>query len=161
MFDLKTKYDESDNLAVRMTRSITDKVGQLFGEYIIKTCFCLGRFSGHNMYRQCLNMIDFGPSSYQVQFLDVNFLIGTLCRHVQSPVLVTGAHFLLLCTVLSEGILSMCYWFTGSMSKTELSVVLTEICKIDPTFDKEEFLKFCKKDVIPNVLEVSEQLSNL
>ena len=88
MFDLKTKYDESDNLAVRMTRSITDKVGQLFGEYIIKTCFLLGRFSGHNMYRQCLNMIDFGPLSYQVQFLDVNFLNGTLCRHVRSPVLV-------------------------------------------------------------------------
>ena len=109
MFDLKTKYDESDNLAVRMTRSITDKVGQLFGEYIIKTCFRLGRFSGHNMYRECLDMIYFGPSSYQVQFLDVNFLIGTLCMQVQSPVLATGAHFLLLCTVLSEVILSMCY----------------------------------------------------
>ena len=95
MFDLKTKYDESDNLAVRMTRSITDKVGQLFGEYIIKTCFCLGKFSGHNMYKQCLNMVDFGPSSNKVQFLNVNFLVCTLCRHVRSPVLVTGAHFLL------------------------------------------------------------------
>lgn len=32
MFDLKAKYDESDNIAVRMTRTLTDKVGQLFGE---------------------------------------------------------------------------------------------------------------------------------
>ena len=43
----------------------------------------------------------------------------------------------------------------GSMSKTELSTVLTEICKIDPDFDKEQFLKFCRADIIPNVLEVS------
>ncbi|XP_067938300.1 mitochondrial import inner membrane translocase subunit TIM44-like [Watersipora subatra] len=71
MFDLKTQYDESDNIAIRMTRSITDKIGHVF----------------------------------------------------------------------------------GSVSKTELSAVLTEICKIDPEFDKEQFLKFCKADVIPNVLE--------
>jgi len=32
MFDLKTKYDESDNIAIRMTRSVTEKIGQLFGK---------------------------------------------------------------------------------------------------------------------------------
>lgn len=47
------------------------------------------------------------------------------------------------------------------MSKTEMSAVLTEICKIDPTFDKEEFLKFCKADIIPNVLEVHPFIPSL
>lgn len=42
----------------------------------------------------------------------------------------------------------------GSLfSTTELSDVLTEICKADPNFDKNEFLRFCETDIIPNVLE--------
>lgn len=41
----------------------------------------------------------------------------------------------------------------GLFSKTELSEVLTEIVKADPTFDKETFLKQCEKDIIPNILE--------
>ncbi|XP_065201735.1 mitochondrial import inner membrane translocase subunit TIM44 [Planococcus citri] len=41
----------------------------------------------------------------------------------------------------------------GLFQKTELSEVLTEICKLDPNFDKEEFLKLCERDIIPNVLE--------
>lgn len=46
--------------------------------------------------------------------------------------------------------------FTGSMfSKTEMSEVLTEICRIDPSFDKEKFLKSCEREIIPNILEVS------
>ncbi|XP_074650553.1 mitochondrial import inner membrane translocase subunit TIM44-like [Tubulanus polymorphus] len=72
VFDLKTKYDESDHLIVRFTRSFTDKVSDLFG---------------------------------------------------------------------------------GMFSKTEMSEVLTEIVKMDPTFDKEMFLKDCELDIIPNVLE--------
>jgi len=72
LFDLKEKYEESDHLFVRATRTFTDKVSELFG---------------------------------------------------------------------------------GMFSKTEMSEVLTEICKMDPTFDKEEFIQDCQSDIIPNVLE--------
>jgi len=42
----------------------------------------------------------------------------------------------------------------GSMfSRTELSETLTEICKMDPNFEKEQFLKDCEQDIIPNILE--------
>lgn len=43
----------------------------------------------------------------------------------------------------------------GLFSKTEMSEVLTEIVKADPTFDKDSFLKQCEKDIIPNILEVN------
>ena len=43
----------------------------------------------------------------------------------------------------------------GLFSKTEMSEVLTEIVKADPTFDKDSFLKQCEKDIIPNILEVT------
>ena len=50
--------------------------------------------------------------------------------------------------------------FTGGMfSKTEMSEVLTEICKMDPNFDKEQFIRDCQFDIIPNVLEVSQTSS--
>lgn len=39
-------------------------------------------------------------------------------------------------------------------SKTEMSEVLTEILKADPSFDKDSFLKQCERDIIPNILEV-------
>ncbi|XP_052866338.1 mitochondrial import inner membrane translocase subunit TIM44-like [Anopheles cruzii] len=38
-------------------------------------------------------------------------------------------------------------------SKTELSETLTEICRIDPSFDTKQFLRDCENDIIPNVLE--------
>ncbi|CAL1579886.1 unnamed protein product [Knipowitschia caucasica] len=41
----------------------------------------------------------------------------------------------------------------GLFSKTEMSEVLTEIVKADPSFDKDIFLKQCEKDIIPNILE--------
>ncbi|XP_012934643.1 mitochondrial import inner membrane translocase subunit TIM44 isoform X2 [Aplysia californica] len=72
LFDLKVKFDESDNVMIRATRFFTDKVGQVFG---------------------------------------------------------------------------------GMFSKTEMSEVLTEICKIDPNFDREKFLRLCEREIIPNVLE--------
>ncbi len=34
-----------------------------------------------------------------------------------------------------------------------MSEALTEICKMDPDFSKEEFLKKCENDIIPNILE--------
>lgn len=42
----------------------------------------------------------------------------------------------------------------GLFSKTEMSEVLTEILKVDPSFDKDSFLKQCETDIIPNILEV-------
>lgn len=39
--------------------------------------------------------------------------------------------------------------------KTELSEVLTEIVKMDPNFDKEQFIKECEQEIIPNILEVN------
>lgn len=42
----------------------------------------------------------------------------------------------------------------GLFSKTEMSEVLTEILKVDPSFDKDAFLKQCERDIIPNILEV-------
>lgn len=41
----------------------------------------------------------------------------------------------------------------GVFQKTELSETLTEICKIDNTFEAKKFLKQCESDIIPNVLE--------
>lgn len=42
----------------------------------------------------------------------------------------------------------------GLFSKTEMSEVLTEILRVDPSFDKDRFLQQCERDIIPNVLEV-------
>jgi len=41
----------------------------------------------------------------------------------------------------------------GIFTQTELSGALTEIIKMDPDFCKEQFLKDCERDIIPNVLE--------
>ena len=46
----------------------------------------------------------------------------------------------------------------GLFSKTEMSAVLTEILKADPSFDKDAFLRQCEKDIIPNILEVRAPL---
>ncbi|KAH7643615.1 mitochondrial import inner membrane translocase subunit TIM44 isoform X3 [Dermatophagoides farinae] len=43
--------------------------------------------------------------------------------------------------------------FGGMFTKTELSEVLTEICKVDPNFDRQQFIKECETDIIPNILE--------
>ncbi|KAL4000561.1 hypothetical protein ACER0C_008332 [Sarotherodon galilaeus] len=45
----------------------------------------------------------------------------------------------------------------GLFSKTEMSEVLTEILKVDPSFDKDSFLKQCERDIIPNILEAMIQ----
>ncbi|XP_036841590.1 mitochondrial import inner membrane translocase subunit TIM44 isoform X3 [Oncorhynchus mykiss] len=71
-FEMKMKYDESDNALVRASRAVTDRVTDLLG---------------------------------------------------------------------------------GLFSTTEMSQVLTEILKADPSFDKDSFLKQCEKDIIPNILE--------
>jgi len=33
LFDMKTRYEESDNIVVRATRTVTDKMSELFGEF--------------------------------------------------------------------------------------------------------------------------------
>ncbi|XP_051018926.1 mitochondrial import inner membrane translocase subunit TIM44 [Acomys russatus] len=71
-FEMKMKYDESDNVLIRASRALTDKVTDVLG---------------------------------------------------------------------------------GLFSKTEMSEVLTEILKVDPTFDKDRFLRQCESDIIPNILE--------
>ncbi|KAL3998881.1 Tim44-like domain family protein [Acanthocheilonema viteae] len=68
ILDWKMRLDESDNLALRMMRSFTDKISSLFGH-------------------------------------------------------------------------------------SEISEVLSEIQKVDPNFDKNEWLRFCEKEIIPNVME--------
>jgi len=71
-FDLKSRYDESENIAVRSTKFLTDKVSSLFG---------------------------------------------------------------------------------GMFTNSEIQQVLTEIHNLDPTFSVEDFLKFCRLEIIPNILE--------
>ena len=41
----------------------------------------------------------------------------------------------------------------GVFQQSELSEVLTEICKIDPNFNTNEFLSECEHFIIPNILE--------
>lgn len=43
--------------------------------------------------------------------------------------------------------------FGGLFQKTELSATMTEICKVDPSFEQKQFLKDCENDIIPNILE--------
>lgn len=45
------------------------------------------------------------------------------------------------------------YMVGGMFEKTELSKTLTELCKLDPNFDKNQFLRDCETDIIPNILE--------
>lgn len=47
--------------------------------------------------------------------------------------------------------------FGGMFKSTEMSEVLTEIVKIDPTFELNEFLKRVQYDIIPNILESLSQ----
>ncbi|KAM4628701.1 mitochondrial import inner membrane translocase subunit TIM44 isoform 2-T2 [Polymixia lowei] len=75
-FEMKMKYDESDNALIRASRAVTDKMTDLIG---------------------------------------------------------------------------------GLFSKTEMSEVLTEILKVDPSFDKDSFLRQCERDIIPNILEAMIQ----
>lgn len=39
LFDLKMKYDESDNVVIRATRAFTDKMGYLFGKLFPNTVY--------------------------------------------------------------------------------------------------------------------------
>lgn len=47
--------------------------------------------------------------------------------------------------------------WSGAMTQTDMAEALAEIHKIDPSFNKEEFLKQCKYEIIPSVLEAYMQ----
>jgi len=46
---------------------------------------------------------------------------------------------------------------SGLFSDGKLSEALTEIARIDPTFDRHKFLLMCEQDIIPNVLEANSR----
>lgn len=41
----------------------------------------------------------------------------------------------------------------------DVSQVLTEITRIDPSFNKHDWLRFCEKEIIPNILEAALQMN--
>ncbi|XP_054714223.1 mitochondrial import inner membrane translocase subunit TIM44-like [Uloborus diversus] len=45
------------------------------------------------------------------------------------------------------------YLFGGLFQKSEISECMTEIVKMDPSFDKESFIKECETEIIPTILE--------
>lgn len=71
-YDLKVKYDESENIVIRASRAVTDKIGDAV---------------------------------------------------------------------------------EGVVTQTDMAEVLSEICKVDSKFTKEEFVKQCKNEIVPTVLE--------
>lgn len=76
LYGIKTRYDESDNIVIRASRVVTDKVGDVVG---------------------------------------------------------------------------------GAMTQSDMAEALAQIHKIDPTFNKEEFVQQCKYEIIPSVLEAFMQ----
>nr|CAB3266964.1 mitochondrial import inner membrane translocase subunit TIM44 [Phallusia mammillata] len=45
----------------------------------------------------------------------------------------------------------------GMFGGTEISKIMTEIVKTDPNFSAQEFIEFCKNDIIPNMMEAIAQ----
>ena len=45
--------------------------------------------------------------------------------------------------------------FGSVLDQSDMALALAEIQKIDRTFDKENFIRHCRFDIIPTVLEVS------
>ena len=102
LFDLKSKYDESDNMVVRVARTVTDKVS------------------------------------------------GAFCTYANGE-RVSSTHDVCVCL----------YWLIASIfSQSEMSEALTEICRVDPTFDAVQFLRVVQYDIIPNIFEVSCKRGN-
>lgn len=47
--------------------------------------------------------------------------------------------------------------FNGAITQSDMAEALAEIQKIDPTFNKEDFVQQCKYEIIPSVLEAFMQ----
>lgn len=56
--------------------------------------------------------------------------------------------------MLSIRMILNCFSIGGLKSTNDLQQVLDEITKMDPSFDLESFIRYCRFIVIPNVLEV-------
>jgi import inner membrane translocase subunit TIM44 len=95
------KYDESDNLLIRATRTVTDKLGDIFRKYP-------------------------DPCNIEMRISE---------KHFENKIL-----FFSIEDVFSQ----------SDMAKT-----LAEITKIDPSFNKDNFLHECEYEIIPTVLQVS------
>ena len=52
----------------------------------------------------------------------------------------------------------MAFSLASIFSQSETSEALTEICKVDPTFDTGKFIRIVQYDVIPNIFEVKEKI---
>ena len=50
---------------------------------------------------------------------------------------------------------------SGAMTQSDMAETLAEIHKIDPSFNKEEFVQQCKYEIIPSVLEAFMQGDDL
>jgi len=50
LFDMKARYEESDNLVVRATRTVTDKMSELFGT--LQHCLTFHALMLHNLVKQ-------------------------------------------------------------------------------------------------------------
>lgn len=55
-----------------------------------------------------------------------------------------------------ERIIDWIDWFflASVFSQSETSEALTEICRVDPTFDVVQFIRIVQYDIIPNIFEV-------
>jgi import inner membrane translocase subunit TIM44 len=98
------KYDESDHLFIRATRTVTDKLGDLFRKF-----YCQMNFSKHSLLSVLLA-----------------FTHPTIFFSIEDV-----------------------------FSQSDMAKTLAEITKIDPSFNKDNFLHECEYEIIPTVLQVS------
>lgn len=84
----------------------------------------------------------------------VTDLIGTWhLTHSNSAIILMWINYSLMVSAF-YWVRYLIAWAGGLFSKTEMSEVLTEILRADPSFDKDSFLRQCERDIIPNILEV-------
>ena len=123
------KYDESDNLFVRATRTVTDKLGDIFR----KCPRCCTLLHSVHVIVQC-------PHRSTVSCCSTNSEAGS--GFLPGPY---GIIFLFFSTFLL---------LEDVFSQSEMAKTLAEITKIDPSFNKENFLHECEYEIIPTVLQV-------
>lgn len=141
-FEMKMKYDESDNVLIRASRAVTDKMTDIVGKVAKKS---------NNISDDHLKFLKASSNIIIIIIVIINagsFISISLWTQIPALFLHLFKHFFLI-------------QFLGSLfSKTEMSEVLTEILKADPSFDKDSFLKQCERDIIPNILEVGQTPNN-
>uniref|UniRef100_A0AC34PZ97 Tim44-like domain-containing protein n=1 Tax=Panagrolaimus sp. JU765 TaxID=591449 RepID=A0AC34PZ97_9BILA len=140
LLDWKIRYDESDHLAVRMIQLKMRSSGystSAFSDRVVEPNTEASDIELHKESKWYQGWKKFSEdNSYYNKLLDWKI------RYDESDHLAVR-----MIRGITEKVTSA---FSGS---NELSEVLTEIAKVDPSFDKVEWLKFCEKEVIPNILE--------